>query len=325
VTTEPRGRRVPSQTRSQTLRSQTLLCRALLWLAARRWPAELRSDLTAEWAAEVHMLAAERQRLAAVRFAASLALSRGPRAVPPPLFELGSSVLQRFMHALFLVLAPALTVLVAIFLPPLTALLGGGLIAFFAIFVGAASPLRRAGALAVAALTPAAAAIWAAPLVLPMLSAAWREPTSFVAWLGGLGATLLVAGRLRTVWAVPVGAVGALAACWLATTIAISLHAEALRLPSAGALRWYPQSLLYPVDLGLGTRVSEVTCLPGEDWCPGPVPLAWPVQDFTEGYPSALTLVAACVLAYVLAATRELRVPAGVQRPRTDLRPLVRP
>ena len=53
----------------------------LLWTAARRWPAELRDDLRREWAAELHVLAERRARLRMLRFAASLASSRGATAL----------------------------------------------------------------------------------------------------------------------------------------------------------------------------------------------------------------------------------------------------
>ncbi|MCI4061945.1 hypothetical protein MRQ36_04940 [Micromonospora sp. R77] len=52
------------------------LAELLLRTAVRRWPAELRADLHREWVAELHVLAARRDRLRMLRFAASLALSR---------------------------------------------------------------------------------------------------------------------------------------------------------------------------------------------------------------------------------------------------------
>ncbi|MEV4202526.1 hypothetical protein [Micromonospora globbae] len=63
------------------------LAEALLRAATRRWPAEYRDELGREWSAELHVLAAQRQRLRMLRYAASLAASRpdgplaGPRAV----------------------------------------------------------------------------------------------------------------------------------------------------------------------------------------------------------------------------------------------------
>ncbi|MER7456408.1 hypothetical protein [Micromonospora sp. NPDC126480] len=52
------------------------VARLLLAVAARRWPAELRNELRREWAAELHTLAAGRQHVRMLRFAASLAARR---------------------------------------------------------------------------------------------------------------------------------------------------------------------------------------------------------------------------------------------------------
>ncbi|WP_433343764.1 hypothetical protein [Micromonospora sp. CA-111912] len=52
------------------------LADSLLRIAARRWPAELRADLHREWAAELHVLAAEGRPARMLRYAASLAASR---------------------------------------------------------------------------------------------------------------------------------------------------------------------------------------------------------------------------------------------------------
>ncbi|GAA2375492.1 hypothetical protein Cme02nite_05050 [Catellatospora methionotrophica] len=52
------------------------LCHALLSSAARRWPADLRAEMLAEWRAELHALPGGGRRL---RYAASLAVSRPHR------------------------------------------------------------------------------------------------------------------------------------------------------------------------------------------------------------------------------------------------------
>ncbi|MEU8074625.1 hypothetical protein AB0B31_04190 [Catellatospora citrea] len=52
------------------------LCHALLTSAARRWPADLRAEMLAEWRAELHALPGGVRRL---RYAASLAVSRPHR------------------------------------------------------------------------------------------------------------------------------------------------------------------------------------------------------------------------------------------------------
>lgn len=54
----------------------TRLCHALLAGAARRWPAELRGEMLAEWRAELHAMPGTARRL---RYAASLATSRPRR------------------------------------------------------------------------------------------------------------------------------------------------------------------------------------------------------------------------------------------------------
>jgi hypothetical protein len=288
-----------------------IVSRALVGLAVRRWPADMRADLRAEWLAELHVLATQRHRVAMLRYALSLAASRGQRAARRPLLDADATLGQAVRHALFLIVGPTMGIVVACFAPPLMALLVCGFPAFFAYFTGMGSPLARRWALVVAAVVPATAALWAAPAALPELSGGWREPASLAGWAVILGATLLVAARLPLGWAVPVGVAGALVASWIGATLAIWPYSDMLALDPGFAALWYPQSLIWPIDLGLGARMPDVTCLPGEDWCSGPSPRSWVLQDFIEGYSTALTVVAATVVAYVLAGARDLLAPAA--------------
>lgn len=52
------------------------LAERLLRTAARRWPAEVRDELSREWHAELHVLAERGERLRMLRFAGSLAVGR---------------------------------------------------------------------------------------------------------------------------------------------------------------------------------------------------------------------------------------------------------
>src|SRR5687767_3157557 len=62
------------------------IARALLTLAARRWPARVRADVEREWLAELHVLATERRHARMLRYALSLAAARPPEQ--PPLMAL---------------------------------------------------------------------------------------------------------------------------------------------------------------------------------------------------------------------------------------------
>jgi hypothetical protein len=58
------------------------IARALLALAARRWPARVRADVEREWLAEVDVLATQRRHARMLRFALSLAAARPPERPP---------------------------------------------------------------------------------------------------------------------------------------------------------------------------------------------------------------------------------------------------
>ncbi|MDG4772961.1 hypothetical protein [Solwaraspora sp. WMMD792] len=90
----------------------------LLAVAARRWPAHLREEMSREWAGELHALGHEESVVAALRkwrqlrFAASLALARPPGADPAPLPWLrGPSQVRA--HAGWLFLAPLFSLVLA--------------------------------------------------------------------------------------------------------------------------------------------------------------------------------------------------------------------
>ncbi|MEV0156162.1 hypothetical protein AB0H57_20875 [Micromonospora sp. NPDC050686] len=83
----------------------------LLRAAVRRWPAQLRAELTREWAAELHVLARQGRRWPMLRFAASLAAGRAAA----PLVD--RTVLHRQLRrtaGVLLLAPPACVVVVAL-------------------------------------------------------------------------------------------------------------------------------------------------------------------------------------------------------------------
>jgi len=58
------------------------IARALLALAARRWPARMRADVEREWLAELDVLATQRRHALMLRYALSLAAARPPERAP---------------------------------------------------------------------------------------------------------------------------------------------------------------------------------------------------------------------------------------------------
>ncbi|WBC18314.1 hypothetical protein O7543_15190 [Solwaraspora sp. WMMA2080] len=90
----------------------------LLAVAARRWPAHLREEMSREWAGELYALGHEESAVAALRkwrqlrFAASLALARPPGADPVPLPRLPRPSPTQ-IHAGWLFLAPLFVLVTA--------------------------------------------------------------------------------------------------------------------------------------------------------------------------------------------------------------------
>ncbi|GAB3812278.1 hypothetical protein [Micromonospora zhanjiangensis] len=83
------------------------IARALLDVAARRWPADLRAELHQEWSAELHVLAAERRHARMLRYAASLAVARpAPRRSVP----IGTVLAGAWRVARLVLVAPLLCV-----------------------------------------------------------------------------------------------------------------------------------------------------------------------------------------------------------------------
>ena len=87
------------------------LARVLLWIAVRRWPAARRDELAREWSAELHAILADGNRWEALRFAASLAVSRPARLST---FDMTAVTNRRvFFTTLTLFAAPLLAMVVA--------------------------------------------------------------------------------------------------------------------------------------------------------------------------------------------------------------------
>ncbi|MEV0459146.1 hypothetical protein [Catellatospora methionotrophica] len=80
------------------------LCHTFLAGAARRWPADLRAEMLAEWRAELHALPGMTRRL---RYAASLAVSR-PHREPAVVVRPGRNVVHAVLSLALLAIVPVL-------------------------------------------------------------------------------------------------------------------------------------------------------------------------------------------------------------------------
>ncbi|WFF06425.1 hypothetical protein O7622_25795 [Micromonospora sp. WMMD1076] len=219
----------------------------LLRVAVRRWPAELRTDLAREWAAELHELARTGRRWGMVRFAASLAARR---AATPLTGRTGSRRSGR--TAGVLLLAPPACVAVLVLAGAVMALTHGwlemrvpwaaaaqlptwsALTALFgtALALGVTRAARRTvrvGALptALGVVLPIAATATATLALLAARgeSRAWETVPGLLLWLALLTAALWAAGalarrgRVRLAWSA--GLLGALVAADAAVVLAV--------------------------------------------------------------------------------------------------------
>jgi len=283
------------------------LARALLSIAARRWPAAIRDELRAEWLAELHALAAPPQRGRMLRFSASLALTRPRLGDPVPLFDQDLTLGRVTRHALLVLAAPVATIPLGVFLPFPFGLLTTTVFVLLAVLAGANSPLLRPWAVVIAVVGPATAALVLTPLVQPQFSGPWLMPAATVLWAAMLAATLLLAGRLlltsrfRVRTAVAVAGLGGLAAWWIAATVAILPHAAGLGIDTDFALLWYPAQVLWPLDVPVGDLPPDpFVCVDTTGECAQDPPAIDLLLDFTEGYAGALTATTAYAAAYVL-------------------------
>jgi hypothetical protein len=260
--------------------------------------------MRAEWEAELHELATQRRRARMLRFAASLATTRPQLGPRQPFLDADTSIGGVLRQAAFLAVAPAACVALSLIILPFVALLLTVLIVLIAVAAGASSPLLRPWSLVAAALTPAVAIVLVTPTLVPALSNAWRQHTTTLLWALVLAAALsLASGRSRRTAAIAGGA-GALVACWSAATLAIAPHAARLGLDTSYAPLWYPASVLDPVGIPLGALPPDPNlCITSDQPCTQYLPASFPLLDYTEGYPTALTAITLYTAAYVLTAT----------------------
>lgn len=280
------------------------LVRPLLSLAVRRWPAHLRDEMRAEWQAELHELASRRRRARMLRFVASLATTRprlGPRR---PLLDADASAGGLLRQATILVAAPVTCVTLSLVPIPFVALLSAGVIALIAALAAPALPLVRPWSVVAAALTPGVAVVLASPVLVPGLSQAWRLPAATLLWALVLAAALIAGSGRSPRTAGLAGGAGALVACWAATTLVVIPSVSRLGLDTRYAPLWYPASVLDPVGVPLGALPPDPNlCVTGDQPCTQYLPASFPLLDFTEGYPTALTAITLYTVAYVVAAT----------------------
>lgn len=285
------------------------LVQLLLQLAVRRWPGQLRDEMRAEWQGELHEMAARRQRLRMLRFAASLAATRPRLGGREPFFDAEASAGRVLRHAALLVAAPAACVWLAGF--GAIALVLGVPLFMFAWVAGLTSPLLRPWSVVGAVVLPAVVVVLAAPSTTPTLSSAWRMPTATLVWGAILAAAMLVATRLSARLAVVVGGAGGVAGCWLASTLVVAPHAATLGLDTGYSAMWYPADLLWPapVDVPLGALPpTPDNCVGVDGVCTSIRPAVSMLTDFTEGYPTALTMIVGYALAYLIATMSTLEV-----------------
>lgn len=222
------------------------LAEALLRMAGRRWPAERRDELNREWNAELHVLAAHRQRLRMLRFAVSLVARRPAKplvARPPVGGRIGRTVAALLLAPLAgagIVLVSLLATSVLLFQLlgtvdwsttvhlPIVSTLTVVLAVVLARYAGRwARHTRLTGPLRTALGTVLPIGVLTALLVVytdvvgddlvPALSAAavWLALLTLALWGA---ATLAGRGRVRTAWCL--GVLGAL----VAADLAVILH-----------------------------------------------------------------------------------------------------
>jgi hypothetical protein len=297
------------------------LVQLLLQMAVRRWPAHLRDEMLAEWQGELHELASRRQRRQMLRFAASLAATRPRLGGREPFFDPDASIGRVLRHAALLVAAPAACVALGAF--GTIALVVNVLLVMLAWVAGLTSPLLRPWSVVGAVVLPAVVVVLVTPSTMPSFDEAWRTPTATLVWGAILAAAMLVATRLSPRLAVLVGGTGAVAGCWLASTLAVAPHAARLGLDTSYTAMWYPADLLWPgpIDVPLGVLPSTPdNCVGIDGVCASIRPAVSMLTDFTEGYSTSLTMIAMYALAYLVAAMSTLDVdenplPSAVSRP----------
>lgn len=228
----------------------TRLAGFLLRTAVRRWPAELRDDLSREWAAELHVLAGRGEPWRMLRFAASLAVSRaGAPVVDRVRFDArtrraAATLLLAPPACLVIILAAGLVMGVVVnrvvvaepwasdIQAPLLTVFSAGLAVLLARVVGAGAarnartgPARTAlGVVLPVGLTAVAAEYALNETADDLL----RVAPGLLVWLTGLALVLhgagVLAGRGRTRAAWLVGVLGALVVADLAVVLTVVNH-----------------------------------------------------------------------------------------------------
>ncbi|MGN9907574.1 hypothetical protein ACTMTJ_08485 [Phytohabitans sp. LJ34] len=297
------------------------LVQLLLRMAAKRWPRHLRDEMLAEWRGELHELASRRQQRRMLWFAASLAATRPRLGGRAPLFDPDASIGRVLRHAALLVAAPVACVWLGLF-GTIGLVLSVPLV-MLAWVAGLTSPLLRPWSVVGAVVLPAVVVVVATPSTMPSFDEAWRMPTATLVWGAILAAAMLVAVRLSPRLAVLVGGAGAVAGCWLASTLAVAPHAARLGLDPSYTAMWYPADLLWPgpIDVPLGVLpTTPDNCVGVDGVCTSVRPAVSMLTDFTEGYSTSLTMIAIYALAYLVAAMSTLDLdenplPSTVSRP----------
>lgn len=228
----------------------TRLAGFLLRTAVRRWPAELRDDLSREWAAELHVLAGRGERWRMLRFAASLAVGRaGAPVVDRARFDArtrraAATLLLAPSACLVIILAAALVMGVVVdralagepwstdVQAPMLTVLSAGLAVLLARLVGASAarnartgPVRTALGIVLPVGLTAVGAEYALNETTDDL---FRVAPGLLVWLTGLalvlhGAGVLAGrGRARAAWLV--GVLGALVVADLAVVFTVVNH-----------------------------------------------------------------------------------------------------
>ncbi|GIF99459.1 hypothetical protein [Catellatospora citrea] len=272
----------------------TRVCAALLRVAARRWPAEIRADLHREWQAELHVLAEQGRAAPMLAYAVSLALSR-PAA--DPVLDRSSMTGPVLRTAAFLLLAPPAATVAAglgLWLMSLTAHDGllrtrpdlalhlreataALFVTCFAVLLAVlAARLARWGVpagplpLAIGLVVPCGITVAMFIATFMQSDKLWRVLPELVLWSAGMVGVLWLAaraaalGHLRLAWCV--GLLGAFVVADLGVVLTVLNHTPVRYLVEGGfepgvsgtwALLWLPMILLGP-GLGWGPSQEDV-------------------------------------------------------------------
>ena len=287
------------------------LARSLVSAAARRWPADLRADLTREWHAE---LAHAPHKLV---FAASLALSPAVEEADEEPVTWAQRSAGWAVPAALTLLAAALVNAAHLAQGRFGAIAGGlALAAAAAVMaaVGGRTTVRRVVLLGAAGY----AFLLAGNQVAVMPFMGWIDVgPAVLAWTILTAATVRVSTRLRSTGRTVLAGVAAVAGALVALDVSAaagSLHAAAvLGVSAASAPAWFPLALLPGGIADFGAYFADGTATFGSLQQSGP---AFHASDVLLGNASAMIgPLALCSVAVVAGLVRRgsPRVPAAVQ------------